>query len=259
MIAGATLWNFYFELFEETIASGHVIVFLQHLVRHIPGKLLIVWDGLPAHRSKIVTEYVRSLNRRIHVERLPAYAPELNPVEYIWAYLKHHGTSQRLSERSVATRSWGGTVSETNAQTKTSDQGLLAAGFFVGLTPLYYAKINKPITGNWKGMPAAFNSGIDAALWRQSNGKIYFFKAISISASAMSMWAWTRDIPNRLQATGRECPPISTTASMRFCSAKTIARSICSRAISMCAFRTLPMAWMPGSEANRGQLEGHAR
>jgi hypothetical protein len=34
-------------------------------------------------------------------------------------------------------------VSETNAQTKTSDQGLLAAGFFVGLTPLYYAKINR--------------------------------------------------------------------------------------------------------------------
>lgn len=34
-----------------------------------------------------------------------------------------------------------GTVSETNAQTKTSDQSLLAAGFFVGLAPLYYAKI----------------------------------------------------------------------------------------------------------------------
>ena len=33
-------------------------------------------------------------------------------------------------------------MSETNAQTKTSDQGLLAAGFFVGLTPLYYAKVN---------------------------------------------------------------------------------------------------------------------
>jgi len=36
-------------------------------------------------------------------------------------------------------------VSETNAQTKTSDQGLLAAGFFVGLTPLYYARINRSI------------------------------------------------------------------------------------------------------------------
>ena len=34
----------------------------------------------------------------------------------------------------------------------------------------------KPVAGNWKGMPAAFNEGIDAALWRESNGKIYFFK-----------------------------------------------------------------------------------
>jgi hypothetical protein len=34
----------------------------------------------------------------------------------------------------------------------------------------------KPIAGNWKGLPAAFNQGIDAALWRESNGKIYFFK-----------------------------------------------------------------------------------
>ena len=34
----------------------------------------------------------------------------------------------------------------------------------------------KPIEGNWKGMPDKFNAGIDAALWRNSNGKIYFFK-----------------------------------------------------------------------------------
>ena len=34
----------------------------------------------------------------------------------------------------------------------------------------------KPIAGNWHGLPASFNEGIDAALWRESNGKIYFFK-----------------------------------------------------------------------------------
>ena len=34
----------------------------------------------------------------------------------------------------------------------------------------------KPIAGNWKGLPSTFTSGIDAALWRQSNGKIYLFK-----------------------------------------------------------------------------------
>jgi transposase len=90
LIAGLTLWNFYFELFTETIKAPHLIIFLQHLERAIPGKLLIVWDGLPAHRSAMVKDYVQGLDGRIATERLPAYAPELNPVEYIWAHLKHH-------------------------------------------------------------------------------------------------------------------------------------------------------------------------
>ena len=90
VIAGLTCGNFYFDLFTETIRGPHVIVFLEHLQRVLHRPLLVVWDGLPAHRSKLVSEYLRTLNDRIIVERLPAYAPELNPVEYIWAYLKQH-------------------------------------------------------------------------------------------------------------------------------------------------------------------------
>ena len=90
LIAGLTMWKFYFELFEDSIKGEHVIVFLRHLLRCIEGKLILVWDGLPAHRSKLVKEYLETVGDRVLVERLPAYAPELNPVEYIWAYLKHH-------------------------------------------------------------------------------------------------------------------------------------------------------------------------
>ncbi len=90
LIAGLSLWNFYFEIFEETIKSEHLVVFLQHLIRAIPGKLLVVWDGLPAHRSKFVSEYLDTLDGHISTYRLPPYAPELNPVEYIWSYLKQH-------------------------------------------------------------------------------------------------------------------------------------------------------------------------
>ena len=46
-IAGVTWWNFYFRLFPGAIRSPQIIQFLAHLLRHIPGKLLIVWDGLP--------------------------------------------------------------------------------------------------------------------------------------------------------------------------------------------------------------------
>jgi transposase len=90
MIAGLTLWNLHFELFTENIKSEHVIVFLEKLKKAIPGKMLVVWDGLASHRSRLVKEYLATEPGRIELLRLPPYAPELNPVEYIWAYLKHH-------------------------------------------------------------------------------------------------------------------------------------------------------------------------
>jgi DDE superfamily endonuclease len=45
-MAGVTWWNFYFRLFPGAIRSPQIIEFLSHLLRHIPGKLLIVWDGV---------------------------------------------------------------------------------------------------------------------------------------------------------------------------------------------------------------------
>jgi len=59
-------------------------------VRQLAGPMLIVWDRLPAHRSRLVADFVRHLEGLIVLEYLPAYAPELNPVEYLWAHWKHH-------------------------------------------------------------------------------------------------------------------------------------------------------------------------
>ena len=70
---------------DQGAAVGRI---LKALGRQIKGKLLIVWDGLPAHRSRLVRSYVESLDGRIVLERLPAYAPELNPVEYLFGYAK---------------------------------------------------------------------------------------------------------------------------------------------------------------------------
>ncbi len=53
VIAGLTWWNFYFQLHPESIKAPQVVQFLGHLLRHIPGKLLIVWDRLSAHRCAI--------------------------------------------------------------------------------------------------------------------------------------------------------------------------------------------------------------
>lgn len=90
MAAGMTLWNFYFQLFDKAIAKEEVVVFLAYLLRQISSPLLIVWDRLPAHKSRLVGEFLASLNGWIATEYLPPYAPELNPVEYLWGHWKQH-------------------------------------------------------------------------------------------------------------------------------------------------------------------------
>ena len=59
-------------------------------MRHVHGPLLVVWDGLPSHRSRLVRDFVATTEGALVLERLPAYAPELNPVEYLRGYWKHH-------------------------------------------------------------------------------------------------------------------------------------------------------------------------
>ena len=88
--AGMTWWNFYFQIFEKAIGAVETGEFLLHLLRHLSGPLLIVWDRLPAHRSRLVWDFIRDLKGLITIEYLPAYAPELNPVEYLWGHWKHH-------------------------------------------------------------------------------------------------------------------------------------------------------------------------
>jgi transposase len=88
LIAGVSYWRFYFRFFEGAIKGPQVVEYLKALRATLRGKLLVIWDGLPAHRSKIVRAYVESLNGHIQLERLPAYAPELNPVEYLFGYAK---------------------------------------------------------------------------------------------------------------------------------------------------------------------------
>jgi transposase len=87
VVAGLSFWNFYFRFHAGPIRGPQFVEFLQALTHQIRGKLLVIWDGLPAHRSRVVKNFVEALAGHIVLERLPAYAPELNPVEYIWGYM----------------------------------------------------------------------------------------------------------------------------------------------------------------------------
>jgi transposase len=101
IIGGLALWRFYFQIHQGSIKSPQVVEFLRHLQRHIPGKILLLWDGASIHRSLLVKNYIDSTQKRMVVERLPAYAPELNPVEYMWGHLKTHEIANL-----IATKAW---------------------------------------------------------------------------------------------------------------------------------------------------------
>ena len=74
---------------EETFRGRRIVRFLKHLLQHLPGKLLVVWDRLPAHRSQVIKDFLRAGGtQRIHLAQLPSYAPDLNPDEGVWNYLK---------------------------------------------------------------------------------------------------------------------------------------------------------------------------
>ena len=89
-IAGLSFRQFYFRFFPGAIRSEQIIDFLSALKQQIERPLLIIWDGVMTHRSRKVKAWLETLDGHIAVARLPPYAPELNPVEAIWAYLKKH-------------------------------------------------------------------------------------------------------------------------------------------------------------------------
>lgn len=78
----------YFSLLPNKNVNGEEVTrFLRHLARHLKGNLLIVWDRLGCHRARVVKAFLRK-HQRIHTEHFPPYAPELNPAEQLWGYLK---------------------------------------------------------------------------------------------------------------------------------------------------------------------------
>jgi transposase len=74
---------------ERALNGADVAGFLRYLLELIPEPLLVIWDGGPIHRGQPVRDLLAEVGPdRLLVERLPAYAPEVNPDEGIWNYLK---------------------------------------------------------------------------------------------------------------------------------------------------------------------------
>jgi len=90
VISGITLdGRLFLQLQEQTYTAETVVGFLRVLLRKIRGQVIVIWDGSPIHKGQPIKDFLAAgAAKRLHLERLPGYAPDLNPDEGIWNYLK---------------------------------------------------------------------------------------------------------------------------------------------------------------------------
>lgn len=71
------------------LGAFHAIAFLAHLLRLIPGPIVLVWDNHKNHLCPQTQAFIAQ-HRRLHVYYFPTYAPELNPMEFVWTQVSEH-------------------------------------------------------------------------------------------------------------------------------------------------------------------------
>ncbi len=87
--------GFWFATYKGGMNSGLFIEMLKVLMHRRRKPLILILDSLPAHKGKAVRNYVESTNGKLELHFLPGYAPELNPDELVWNYMKRTGTARR--------------------------------------------------------------------------------------------------------------------------------------------------------------------
>ena len=88
----------YYQWHHHNVRDVEAVAFLRHLLRHLRGHVVLVWDNLGVHKSRLVRKLCLRVPR-LHLEYLPPYAPELNPDEGIWRQAKQRLANACLSDR----------------------------------------------------------------------------------------------------------------------------------------------------------------
>ena len=79
----------FFSIVSGSYTDEKLIHFLGQLHRELPRRrVILIWDGLPSHRSRCMQQFLKLQLRWLSVVQLPAYAPDLNPVEYAWGNIQ---------------------------------------------------------------------------------------------------------------------------------------------------------------------------
>jgi len=80
------------------------VAFLKNFLKGRSGRIFLVMDGHPAHEANLVKRYVETLQGRLELVRLPAYAPDLNPDEFVWSHMKKNGVSKKPLKQNESLR-----------------------------------------------------------------------------------------------------------------------------------------------------------
>jgi len=86
---------FWFATYAGGLTGERFVTLLRRLLRGRRKPLHLILDGLPAHKTKAVTQYVAELDGKLTLHYLPGYAPDLNPDELVWSYAKRTGNARR--------------------------------------------------------------------------------------------------------------------------------------------------------------------
>ncbi len=87
--------EFWFKVYTERLNKERFVAFLKRFMRGRKHPVMMIVDGHPAHRARIVRAYVQSLKGKLEIYFLPGYAPEVNPDEFVWNHLKKQGVSKQ--------------------------------------------------------------------------------------------------------------------------------------------------------------------
>ena len=96
--------EFWAATYDGKLNAEAFVLFLKNFLKGRQGKTLLIIDGHPSHLAKAVTNFVASLKGRLELHRLPSYAPDLNPDEYVWSYMKKSGVSKKPLKKNEALR-----------------------------------------------------------------------------------------------------------------------------------------------------------
>lgn len=86
--------GFWYCTYQGGLNAALFVSLLRRMMRYRRSPVHLVVDGLPAHKTALVKAYVASTQGRLTLHFLPGYAPDLNPDELVWSYMKRTGVAR---------------------------------------------------------------------------------------------------------------------------------------------------------------------